>query len=49
MPKNNNRHREHNHVIETEKWKLRNVAYTQTHDLIRCEDGFFGWLIKEES
>ncbi len=50
MPKNNQRHREHNHRIETEDWNLRNVTYTETHDLVRCfDDGFFGWLIKEES
>lgn len=48
--KNHEQHRNHAHVIETEKWNLRNVPLTQTHDLLRCEDDtFFGWVLKEES
>lgn len=49
MPKNNERHRQHNHRIESTD-HIKNVPYTLTHDLVRCfDDGFFGWLIKEES
>lgn len=40
-------HRTHNHrVIDPEEFKIRNVAYTLAHDLVRCEDGFFGWIAR---
>lgn len=49
--KNHEQHRKHNHeVIDPEVFKIRNVPFTQTHDLVRCaEDKFFGWILKEES
>ncbi|QOC59413.1 hypothetical protein SEA_LIFES_88 [Microbacterium phage Lifes] len=48
--KNHEQHRKHEHTIETERWRLKNVAYVHTHDLVRChEDTFFGWVLKEES
>lgn len=47
---NNEQHRAHAHrVIDPEELQLRNVAYTLTHDLVRCQDGFYGWIKKEES
>lgn len=48
--KNHEQHRNHSHVIETDKWNLRNVAFVLTHDLVRCqEDTFFGWISKEQN
>jgi len=49
--KNHAQHRGHEHkVVAPEELLLRNVAYTLTHDLVRCQDdGFYGWIEKEES
>lgn len=40
-------HNDHEKLIFTDMYNIRNVDLTQTHDLIRCSCGFFGWFKKE--
>ena len=41
-------HRTHNKRIVTDEYSPRNVAYTITHELVRCECNWFGWIPKKE-
>lgn len=46
--KQRNAHRSHRHRVVTDQYRLRNVAFTVTHDLVRCDDdAFFGWIERE--
>lgn len=39
-------HRKHVHnVLPTTH--IRKVSYLLTHDLVRCECGFYGWIEKD--
>ena len=43
--RNNDIHKLHAHErLSTDH--IKNVPYLLTHDLIRCEDGFYGWVTK---
>lgn len=43
---NHREHRKHNSdPVNTDH--IRNVPYLLTHDLTRCECGFYGWIEKE--
>ncbi|QWY84625.1 hypothetical protein QEH34_gp43 [Microbacterium phage Footloose] len=47
MPKQNTRHRDHNHRDVTSVYRPVNVPLVATHDLVRClDDAWFGWLPK---
>lgn len=48
MATNPKAHAKHSKRIVTEVYKLRNVAYTVTHELVRCDCGWFGWITKDQ-